>query len=211
MSIDHDDGEGQPPRPRRNTLECFNAELAVLDRPLESDIEYYDEPPRRSRRWLGTVVGLVGMLGSFAAFALTRRPNIATSDVNAGADGARPRVAVVTPSPRPHRRWGATPSRPRPVRRSSPRRRAPPADEREGRTSRAIVRWLQRGLWASAAVAPNLGQLGTGGRRAGAAGEVAATPAPTAPRQPSSLTAAGLAPGGDVSVDRDYSSTPSKK
>ncbi len=99
MSIHHDDGEGQHPRPRRNTLERFNAELAVLDRPLESEIEYYEEPPRRSRRWLGTVVGLVGMLGSVAAFALTRHPNTAPSDVNAGADGARPRVAVVTPPP----------------------------------------------------------------------------------------------------------------
>ena len=99
MSIDHDDGDGQHPRVRRTTLESFNAELAVLDRPLEGEIEYYDDPPRRSRRWVGTVVGLVGMLGSVAAFALTRHPTTASSDVNAGADGARPRVAVVTPSP----------------------------------------------------------------------------------------------------------------
>lgn len=114
MSIDHDDGH---PRVRRTTLESFNAELAVLDRPLEGEIEYYDEPPRRSRRSIGTMVGLVGMLGSVAAFALTRRPDTATSDVNAGADGARPRVAVVTPPPAAAPSVGSTaePSAPRPA------------------------------------------------------------------------------------------------
>src|SRR5215831_19500326 len=39
----------QPERGRRSTLETFNDEMAVLERPLEDDVEYVDEKP--PRRW----------------------------------------------------------------------------------------------------------------------------------------------------------------
>src|SRR5690242_19589670 len=32
-------------RKRRSTLDLFNAELSALERPLDSDVEYYDEVP----------------------------------------------------------------------------------------------------------------------------------------------------------------------
>lgn len=51
-------------RPRRSTLETFNEELAVLDRPIEGDVEYYDELPPKRRSWLRPVgVALVAIIG----------------------------------------------------------------------------------------------------------------------------------------------------
>src|SRR3954469_13782987 len=35
------------PRGRKSTLDSFNEEMAVLDRPLEGEVEYADEAPRR--------------------------------------------------------------------------------------------------------------------------------------------------------------------
>ncbi len=52
-------------RPRKTTLENFNEELAILDRPLEGDVEYYDERPRRQPRWPGMSTVIIG----FALFA----------------------------------------------------------------------------------------------------------------------------------------------
>jgi hypothetical protein len=58
-------------RPRRSTLETFNEEMALLDRPLENDeIEYYDEepPPRRWPRlvFVGAVLCGLGFGGARA-------------------------------------------------------------------------------------------------------------------------------------------------
>src|SRR3954465_12997143 len=51
------------PRGRKSTLDNFNEEMAVLDRPLEGDVEYADEAPRRSRMrgvalFAGVVLGM---------------------------------------------------------------------------------------------------------------------------------------------------------
>ena len=46
-----------PPRGRKSTLECFNDELSVLERPLESDVEYFDDPP--PSRWRGRGVAVI--------------------------------------------------------------------------------------------------------------------------------------------------------
>ena len=45
-------------RPRKNTIERFNDELSVLERPLEGDVEYYDEtpPPARLRKVVAFVL-----------------------------------------------------------------------------------------------------------------------------------------------------------
>jgi hypothetical protein len=56
-------------RTRRSTIERFNDEMAVLDRPLENEAEYYEEPPPRKRRRLGMVAGAALVLGAGAFLA----------------------------------------------------------------------------------------------------------------------------------------------
>src|SRR4051812_22529839 len=51
---------GEEQRPRRSTLETFNDEMAALDRPIEAEAEYFDEPPPPSR--LRRAAGLVGVI-----------------------------------------------------------------------------------------------------------------------------------------------------
>lgn len=66
---------GPAGRPRRSTLETFNDELAVLDRPIEGDVEYYDEisPMRRLR--LRTVAATIFVLAGGGFWALSgQRP-----------------------------------------------------------------------------------------------------------------------------------------
>jgi hypothetical protein len=58
-------------RPRRSTLETFNDELAVLDRPIEGDVEYCDEvPPTRWLR-LRTVVAALFVVAGGGFLALS--------------------------------------------------------------------------------------------------------------------------------------------
>jgi len=79
-------------RPRRTTLECFNEELAVLDRPLENEVEYYDDPPPPSPwRWAGGIAGAAVLLGVAAGFLLTRQPSVAL----ASAERPLPQLPVV--------------------------------------------------------------------------------------------------------------------
>lgn len=54
------------PRMRKTTLEHFNDEMSVLDRPLEGEVEFYDEP--RRRRWRVPAIGGVIFLASCAAY-----------------------------------------------------------------------------------------------------------------------------------------------
>jgi hypothetical protein len=54
-------------RPRRSTLETFNDELAILDRPIEEDVEYYDEVPPMRRLRLRTVAAAI-LVSAFGAF-----------------------------------------------------------------------------------------------------------------------------------------------
>jgi hypothetical protein len=61
-------------RTRRSTIERFNDELAVLDRPLENEVEYYDDPPTRAPwRRLMAVAGGAVLLGVLATYAFTHR------------------------------------------------------------------------------------------------------------------------------------------
>jgi hypothetical protein len=91
---------GEGGRVRRSTLERFNDELAVLDRPLEDDVEYYDDPPpRQLLRRAAAACGVLALVGAGAVLAVGRRSASANSN-----DGERPRVAVVlrrAPSPAP--------------------------------------------------------------------------------------------------------------
>ena len=61
----------------RSTLETFNDELAVLERPLEGDVEYIDEPkPSRWRRGFFAVVVMVGVGGALLSRAIVRGPRL---------------------------------------------------------------------------------------------------------------------------------------
>jgi hypothetical protein len=83
-------------RVRRSTIERFNDELAVLDRPLEEDVEYYDDPPPRSPwRRVVAVAGGAALLGGLAAFVFTHRSATVSDDNRA------PSAALVSPAAAP--------------------------------------------------------------------------------------------------------------
>src|SRR6185436_4203786 len=71
-----------PPLPagRKSTIEVFNDELSVLERPLEGEVEYFDEekPPSRWRQAAAFFVVMV-VLGVGGSLLITRN--------RAGADG----------------------------------------------------------------------------------------------------------------------------
>ena len=82
-------------RPRKTTLENFNEELALLDRPLEGEVEYYDERPRRRQRWAVTspvIIGSVFFAG--AAVLFLSRPDPDTIIAAAQAAAARAPAAL---------------------------------------------------------------------------------------------------------------------
>jgi hypothetical protein len=95
-------------RPRRSTLETFNDEMAVLERPLEGEIEYFDEkPPSRWPRLAGfvAVVVVVGVGGSLAISrhraaagmqALAAQP---ASEASPAPAAAQPMLAARTAAP----------------------------------------------------------------------------------------------------------------
>ena len=96
------------PRPRKTTIETFNDELAVLDRPLQNDIEYYDEKP--PSRWRGVTSVLFGVVVIGAAsglvFVKMRSSNAAPAQASAPAPApvATPSAAIAaapTPAPAP--------------------------------------------------------------------------------------------------------------
>ena len=87
------------PRPRKTTLENFNDELAVLDRPLDGDVEYYDDRPRRQPRWPGmstVVIGFVLFAGAGALFFSHSDPETIIAAAQAAAARA---PTPPTPSP----------------------------------------------------------------------------------------------------------------
>jgi hypothetical protein len=134
-------------RPRRTTLEAFNDEMAVLDRPLESEVEYYDEKPPARRGKLGAIVGVVLVLGS-AGFLLLSRASARTPATPPLAIGS---AAVTAPAPAPvvtpvEPVAPAPPAPPAPAQVAmnevSPEADAPPV---------AMPRAAARGAWAKAA------------------------------------------------------------
>jgi hypothetical protein len=104
------------PRMRKSTLESFNDEMSVLDRPLEGEEEFYDEP--KPRRWRVPAIGGVIFLASCAAYlgvlrhrgtaeaaaapapaVATARPVAATPPVAAAAPAAAdPTAAPAAPA-----------------------------------------------------------------------------------------------------------------
>jgi hypothetical protein len=67
-----DGQDGSSGRVRKNTFERFNEEMSVLDRPLENDVEYYDEePPSRAPRVAAIAVALF-LVGGGAFLMLHR-------------------------------------------------------------------------------------------------------------------------------------------
>jgi hypothetical protein len=61
-----------PPRPRRTSVEVFNDEMAVLDRPLEGDVEYIDEAPTSRWRKAGGFMAVVILVGVGGALVMSR-------------------------------------------------------------------------------------------------------------------------------------------
>lgn len=86
------------PRGRKSTLDSFNDEMAVLDRPLEGDVEYVDEAPRRSRmRGVALFAGVVLGMGLGGGAILSRRHAAAPPR----AETALPAMAAVATAAAP--------------------------------------------------------------------------------------------------------------
>ena len=78
----------RPPRERKSTLDTFNDEMAVLDRPLEGDVEFADEAPRPSRmRGVALFAGIVLGMGLAGGVILSRRHAAAPPSVQAAQPG----------------------------------------------------------------------------------------------------------------------------
>jgi hypothetical protein len=118
MSSDDDDasrprrstlaiGSGGVPRPRRSTLETFNDEMAALDRPIEGEVEYFDEAPPPSRwRQAGGLVVVMAIVGVGGALLISRHraaadPHAQASPPVAPAPAAPAPVVAAVPSPAP--------------------------------------------------------------------------------------------------------------
>jgi len=88
--------EVEAARPRRSTLETFNEEMAVMERPLEDDVEYIDEP--RPSRWrpiaFAAVVVAVG--GGGGALFMSRQHASAAVEART-AETPLAAVAVASP------------------------------------------------------------------------------------------------------------------
>jgi hypothetical protein len=87
----------QPPRIRKTTLEHFNEEMSVLDRPLEGEVEFYDEP--KPRRWRVPAIGGVIFLASCAAYlgVLRHRSTAEAAPAPAPAPAVATAPAAATP------------------------------------------------------------------------------------------------------------------
>src|SRR4051812_12612070 len=89
------------PRGRKSTLDNFNEEMAVLDRPLEGDVEYADEAPRRSRmRGVALFAGVVLGMGLGGGVMLSRRHAAAPPSAEA-APPAMAAMAAAAPAAAP--------------------------------------------------------------------------------------------------------------
>jgi hypothetical protein len=72
------DDEKIDSRVRRSTLERFNDDMSLLDRPLEAEVEYYDDPPPSpwpKRLMIGAAMFI---LSGGAGFVLLRHGGAAT-------------------------------------------------------------------------------------------------------------------------------------
>jgi len=86
-------------RGRRSTLENFNDEMSVLDRPIEGDVEYIDETPKPSRlKGVALFAGIVIGMGMGGGVVLSRRHAAAPSGVQV-AQAAAPAPAPAAAAP----------------------------------------------------------------------------------------------------------------
>jgi hypothetical protein len=86
------------PRVRKTTLDNFNEEMSVLDRPMEVEVEFYDEP--RPRRWRVPAIGAaIFVLSCGAYLGLLRHRRAAEAASTAPAPAAAPVVASAPPVP----------------------------------------------------------------------------------------------------------------
>src|SRR5262245_59285362 len=84
-----------PTRRPHSTLETFNLEMAPLNRPIEGDVEYEDEPPSRWRR-AGAFVGIVLFVGLAGSLMIARQQSKAA----ARAEAKQPQAPAATaPAP----------------------------------------------------------------------------------------------------------------
>ena len=114
-------------RPRKTTLETFNEELAILDRPLEDDVEYIDERPPRRRAWQGmsAVIISTALLPARAVLFFSH-PD---PDAIIAAAQAAAATAPAAPLPPPRRRERRRSPPPRSRRRRPRLTRIEPAGE----------------------------------------------------------------------------------
>jgi hypothetical protein len=108
------------PRPRRTTLDLFNDEMAVMERPIEGDVEYVDEKPPSRWRPLAAFIGVVAVVGVGGAFLISHRHSAVAA--RAADSAAAPVVAAAAP---------AAPVAPAPAAAAAAAPAAAPADDGE--------------------------------------------------------------------------------
>jgi hypothetical protein len=118
-------------RQRRSTLETFNDELSVLERPLEGDVEYVDEPKPSRWRPIG-FAAVVVMVGVGGALFVSRHRASAEAQAKAAEATLAPVVAAA-PSPvfaaQAPAAAAAPAEAPAPTEATAPAAAAPEADE----------------------------------------------------------------------------------
>lgn len=118
------------PPGRKSTIEVFNDELAALERPLEGEVEYFDDaqPPSRWRQAVAffAVVVVVGVGG---ALLISRQRAAADARELAAAQAAPPAAAVAAAPPSSALAAAQTPPAPAAPEAPAATAGAPAADE----------------------------------------------------------------------------------
>jgi hypothetical protein len=85
-------------RQRRSTLDTFNDEMAILERPIEGDVEYVDDKPPTRWKHLAAFIATVAIVGGGGAFMI-KRHRAAVAARNEPSPPAAVMVASAAPSP----------------------------------------------------------------------------------------------------------------
>ena len=119
-----------PPMPpgRKSAVEEFNEELAVLERPLEGEVEYFEDaqPPSRWRQ-AGAFLAVVVVVGVGGSLLISR--NRAAADARELAAGQASPAAAVAAAPPPALAAAQTPPAPAAPEAPAAVADAPAADE----------------------------------------------------------------------------------
>lgn len=89
-------------RPRKTTLETFNDELAILDRPIAGDVESQDvqtPPPQQWPAMSAVIMGLLVFAGAGVLFFSHPDPGTVIAAAHAAA-ATTPQPLPTSPSPR---------------------------------------------------------------------------------------------------------------